>query len=211
LRRQRNNGGDGAYSAIDPYNPKLVYVSSQYAYLVRINIQPFGNQRTDISQGITEPGLFITPFILDGNDSSRLWLAGLALWRNDNRGDTWVKASSDEYTMNCIDGLSALAVSPGDSNLMLLGGTDGNIFRHTNALTGNSSTQMQAIKIADGYVSSINFDRNNPSKVVATVSTFGQPHAWLSNDAGITWNAIDPLGAEGLPDVPTQDPYCCSA
>ncbi len=199
------NGGDGSYSAIDPDDPNLVYVSSQYANLVRINIKPGGNARTNISDGITEPGLFITPFTLDQNDTSRLWLAGLALWRSDDRGDSWVKASTDEYTMNFIDGLSALAVSPGDSNKIILGGTDGNIFIHSSALSGNSGSQMDAIKIADGYVSSVNFDRNNPSKVVATISTFGQQHAWLSEDAGTNWLAIDPLGAAGLPDVPTHD------
>ncbi len=202
---QRINGGDGSYSAIDPNDPNLVYVSSQYANLVRINIQSSGNVRTSISEGISEPGLFITPFALDQNDTSRLWLAGLALWRSDNRGDVWTKASSDEYTMNFIDGLSALAVAPGNSDLVILGGTDGTIYRHTSALTGTGSTNMESIKIADGYISSVNFDQNNPNKVVATVSTFGQPHAWMSLDSGISWETIDDPSSAGLPDVPTHD------
>lgn len=202
---QQINGGDGSYSAIDPNDPNLVYVSSQYANLVRINIQPSGNIRTSISEGITEPGLFITPFTLDQNDTSRLWLAGLALWRSDNRGDSWTKASSDEYSMNFIDGLSALAVAPGNSDLVIMGGTDGNIFRHTNALSGTASTNMSSLKIADGYISSVNFDSNDPTKVVATVSTFGQPHAWMSLDSGESWEALDEPGSAGLPDVPTHD------
>ncbi|MBV1910731.1 MAG: putative Ig domain-containing protein [Kangiellaceae bacterium] len=199
------NGGDGSYSAIDPEDSNLVYVSSQYAYLVRINIQPGGNTATEIAGGIDAPGLFITPFTLDPNNNQRLWLAGLALWRSDNRGDTWVKASTDEYTMNYIDGLSAVAVAPGDSNLVLTGGTDGTIYRHTSALSGSSNSNMESVKISDGYISSINFDRNNASRVVATVSTFGEQHAWLSVDAGINWNAIDALGSAGLPDLPTHD------
>lgn len=201
----RINGGDGSYSAIDPSDSNLVYVSSQYANLVRINMQPSGNVRTAISNGITEPGLFITPFTLDPNETNRLWLAGLALWRSDNRGDTWTKASTDEYTMNFIDGLSALAVAPDNSDLVILGGTDGNIYRHTTALTGIASTNMSSVRIADGYISSVNFDRNNSNKVVATVSTFGQPHAWMSMDSGLTWEAIDASGNAGLPDVPTHD------
>jgi len=199
------NGGDGSYSAIDPKDPNTVYVSWQYANLVKVEIQNGENIKTNITGNFDAPGLFITPFTLDRNNNQRLFLAGLALWRGDTDGQNWVRASRNEYTMNYIDGLSAVAVQPGNSNLVLLGGTDGHIFRHTSALSGNSNYEMEKIKIADGYVSSVNFDRNNPNKVVATVSTFGQIHAWLSEDAGQSWIAIDQAGADGLPDLPTHD------
>ncbi len=202
---ERINGGDGAYSAIDPTDPTTVYVSSQYANLVRIKIRAGQNTVTSIGGSFDAPGLFITPFVLDPNDNSRLWLAGLALWRGENQGNNWSKASSNEYSMDYINGLSAIAVQPGNSDLVLTGGTDGYIYRHTYALSGNSSSNMQKIKVVDGYISAINFDRNNPQKVVATVSTFGQLHAWLSNDAGITWQAIDQSGVAGLPDLPAHD------
>ncbi|TQV89820.1 putative Ig domain-containing protein [Aliikangiella coralliicola] len=198
-------GGDGSYSAIDPKDSSTVYVSSQYANLARIKIQTGENQVTNIGGSFDQPGLFITPFTLDANDNTRLWLAGLALWRGENSGQSWVKASSDEYPMNFIDGLSAVAVQPGNSNLVILGGTDGHIFRHTAALTGSENFAMEKIKIADGYISAINFDRNNPQKVVATVSTFGELHAWMSNDAGVSWQAIDQPGSSGLPDLPAHD------
>jgi len=197
------NGGDGSYSAIDPKDSNTVYVSLQYASLTRLNLAT--GQRTNISGNFDAPGLFITPFTLDPNDNTRLWLAGLALWRGDDKGNSWTKVSTDEYQMDYINGLSSLAVQPGNSNLVIMGGTDGHVFRNTSTLSASSSTQMEKVKIADGYVSSINFDRNNPQKVVATVSTFGQPHAWLSNDSGVTWQSIDGSGATALPDLPTHD------
>ena len=198
-------GGDGSYSAIDPRDPSTVYVSSQYANLYRVELQGQGAQYFSIGQEFDAPGLFITPFIIDPNDNERLWFAGLALWRSDNQGNSWRKVSRDEYVMNFIDGMSALATQPGNSNLMLVGGTDGTIYRHVNALAGSSNTVMESTKIAEGYISSINFDRNNPDKVVATVSTFGQLHAWMSMDAGVTWQAIDQAGSAGLPDLPAHD------
>lgn len=204
-RWEHINGGDGSYSAIDPDDPSTVYVSSQYANLVKIQIRDGQNSAVNISGDFDNPGLFITPFSLDPNNSNQLWLAGLALWRGDSDGQNWVKVSRDEYTQNYIDGLSAVAVQPNNSNLVLLGGSDGYIYRHTSALSGNSSTIMSKIKIASGFISSINFDRNNPMKVVASVSTFGQLHAWLSEDAGQSWNPIDQLGSAGLPDLPTHD------
>lgn len=197
-------GGDGAYSAFDPEDDSTVYVSSQYANLVKLKLNSTANQEQNISRNFDGLGLFITPFILDQNNSSQLWLAGLGLWRGDNNGN-WVKSSRNEYPQNFIDGLSAIAVQPGNSNLVLLGGSDGHIFRHTNALSGTGDSIMQKIKITDGFISSINFDRNNPDKVVASVSTFGELHGWLSNDAGISWQAIDSAGAAGLPDLPVHD------
>ncbi len=202
---ERILGGDGSYSAIDPEDPSRVFVSSQYANIARINIQNGQNQVTDISADFEGPGLFITPFILDANNNDRLWLAGLALWRGENGGQNWVKASSDEYEMNFIDGLSAVAVQPGNSNLVILGGTDGFIYRQTNALSSDRNSNMQKIKIADGYISSINFDRNNRDKLVASVSTFGELHAWMSQDAGLSWLPLDQPGAAGLPDLPVHD------
>ena len=198
-------GGDGSYSAIDPRDSNLVYVSSQYANLYRVTITANGNQYQPIGNSFDEPGLFITPFMIDPNDNDTIWLAGIALWRSNDQGDNWSKVSRDEYTMNYIDGLSALAKQPGSSSLMLLGGTDGHIYRHTQANAGSNTYIMEKIKIADGYISSINFDRNDPNKVVATVSTFGQLHAWLSNDSGASWQAIDQAGSDGLPDLPTHD------
>lgn len=202
---QRILGGDGSYSAIDPKDSNTVYVSSQYANLYRLDLSGNNPQSTRIGGQFDAPGLFITPFVIDPNDNQQLWLAGLALWHSSDRGDNWQKVSRDEYTQDFINGLSALAVQPGNSNLLILGGSDGHIYRHTSATSGTSVFEMQKIKIADGYVSSVNFDRNNPDKVVATVSTFGQPHAWLSDDAGVTWQSLDAAGVDGLPDLPSHD------
>ena len=198
-------GGDGSYSAFDPRDSNLVYVSSQYANLYRLDLSGSTIQRTRIGEEFDAPGLFITPFTIDPNANDQLWLAGLALWYSSDRGDNWQKVSRDEYTQDYINGLSAVAVQPGNSNLVILGGTDGHIYRHTSAQSGSATFIMEKIKIADGYISSVNFDRNNPNKVVATVSTFGQSHAWLSNDTGVTWQSLDAAGSDGLPDLPTHD------
>ncbi len=198
-------GGDGAYSAIDPKDPNTVYVSSQYANLARIRWSNGVMTITDITSDFFGRSIFIAPFILDPNNHKRLWLAGMALWRSEDQGDNWNQTSINHYSMNYVDGMTAIAVQPGNSNLVLIGGSDGNIYRHTSALSGTGSTPMPSNRIAQGYISSINFDRNNPNKVAATVSTFGQAHAWLSDDAGVSWYAVGDSGIEALPDLPAHD------
>ena len=118
------------------HNPSNIYVSTQGGQ-VRRSVNG-GISFADATDGITDLGgggdftarpdnyLFITPFVMDPNQPSRLWIGGRRLFRTDNGADAWSPASAEL----AADGkVSALAVAPGDSDRVLAGTSAGDVFR----------------------------------------------------------------------------------
>ena len=102
--------------AIDPQNTNNLYVESQRFGFKR---STDGGYNFEFAlNGITEERqdfLFITPFVMDPNNSACLWAGGRRLWRTENRATSWVAAAS---TVNLGSAqVSAIAVVPGNSDL----------------------------------------------------------------------------------------------
>jgi photosystem II stability/assembly factor-like uncharacterized protein len=188
---RRAIGGDGSYTAIDPSDPFTMYGSSQYANLYRSVNGGYGWQPARNAQG--DDYLFITPFVLDAAAPSRLWLGGRKLWRTETRGEQWFAVST------ALPGLvSAIAVAPGKSDLVLVGLNTGHIVRNEAATSAHGQTEWLGTKPRDGFVTWITFDPFDTNTVYATYAGFGGDHLWRSTDAGKTWTAM----ATNLPDIP---------
>ena len=195
-------GGDGGYSAVDPTDIRNLYVESQWLGFMRST--DGGHNFEDAVAGITEDFrnfLFITPFVMDPNNSARLWTGGRRLWRTDNRAQEWTAASSINLGSAQV---SALAVAPGNSDFVVVGTTDGFIYRSDAALDAGSNTVWQNSRPRVGFVSSLAFDPSTPGVVYATYAGFGGPHVWRSGDGAVTWESIDGTGATAIPDIPVH-------
>jgi photosystem II stability/assembly factor-like uncharacterized protein len=179
-------GGDGAYVAVDPRNPSVIYASSQVGNIVKST--DGGATFRAARNGVTnEQFLFIAPFVMDPSEPSTLFLGGRRLWKTTNAADSWTAVTGP------LDALvSAIAVGPGGR--VLAGTANGSIYRSTGGSQFTSSAPRS------GFVSSLAFDAMNPSLAYATYAGFGGEHVWKSNDGGATWTAI----GNGLPDIPVH-------
>ena len=196
------SGGDGGYVAVDPQSPNILYVESQ-RFSFRKSTDGGYNFEAAV-EGITEERqdfLFITPFVMDPNNSRRLWTGARRLWRTDNGAEYWVAASANPLGSGTA---SAFAVAPGNSQFVLAGTTDGFIYRNDRALEAGSTTIWQSSRPRDGFVSSLAFDPTTTGVIYATYAGFGGRHVWRSEDNGLTWNAVDGTGALSLPDIPVH-------
>jgi len=195
-------GGDGGYVAVDPTNPSIIYAESQrFGFRKSVN---GGAEFSEAVAGITEPPwdfLFVTPFAMDPNDPQRLWTGGRRVWRTDDGAELWVPASPNPLGSGQV---SALAVDPGNSQSVLVGTTDGFVYRSTSALSANSSTSWESSRPREGFVTSMAFDPSSPGVVYATFAEFGGNHVWRSADTGVTWEPIDGGGAASIPDIPVH-------
>ena len=145
-------GGDGAYNAIDPDNSSIMYSSYIYISIRRHNItvdpetgaiNSWGQGSGGISSGIDTStygkGAFINPFILDPNNSSRMYTANKALWRSDN-----VKAASTSdvtwTNLGTFDGSNSgfeITIAPSNSKVMYVGvGYSASFYRILNPADG---------------------------------------------------------------------------
>jgi photosystem II stability/assembly factor-like uncharacterized protein len=196
------NGGDGGYVAINPQNPDILYVESQW-FGFRKSVDG-GQTFVDRVDGISEDYrnfLFISPFVMDPNNSSRLWTGGYRLWRTDNGAGTWSPASTNPLGSGIV---SALAVAPGNSDFVIVGTSEGYIYRNDSALSAGATTIWPSSRPRNGFVSSLAFDPSSPNVVYATYAGFGGPHVWRSDDDGETWESIDGTGGTAIPDIPVH-------
>jgi len=188
---------DGGFVVIDPANPNVIYAATSGSF-IRKSVDG-GQTFAPAYHGISDPGfVYIAPLVVDPSDGSRLWTGGRALWLSVNGAARWSQASPALQQGS----VTAIAVAPDDSNLVLAGTNAGVIIRNANALSG--SGQWTSATLRAGYVSWLAFDPVDHNVVYATYSTFGGGHVWRSADGGATWSGIDGAGAGALPDVPVH-------
>jgi len=191
--------GDVGYVAVNPDDTDVLYAS-----LTQLTI----SKSTDgwknyyyAMNGIDQKDqfLFVTPLLLDSTEPKRLWTGGAHLWRTDDSAENWTKASAQ------LNGsASAFAVLPSDSDRVLVGTSEGFVYRSSTARASTADTVWASSQPRKGFVSSVAFDPNGPGVVYATYSSFGGVHVWKSTDGGATWTGIDGVGLGSLPDLPVN-------
>ena len=206
-------GGDGGYSAVDPRDERIVYVTFQNGEVRKstdggITFDVATDGITDLERNDTSSFrafgdffLFITPLVMDPNEPSRLWTGGRRLWRTDDQAGRWSAASA-----NLVAGgkASAIAVAPGDSDRVVVGADSGHIYRSEGAAAAGEQTAWASSRPRPGFVSSVAFDPNDPNVVYATYAGFGGRHVWRSANGGRDWTAIDGRGEHRVPDIPVH-------
>jgi uncharacterized protein (TIGR03437 family) len=198
-------GGDGGFAAIDPADASTLYMDNNS---MSFHKSTDGGVTTPLAMnGIpsTETGLFIVPFAVDPNDGTKVWLgARSALYRTVDAAANWTAAAPQP---SANDDVSAIAISPFDSNTVVFGATDGHIYRSSSALSTTGTTAWASSQPRSTMVSWIAFDPNNRGVVYATYSAYRNgnlnvSHVYRSTDGGATWNGIDGAGSTALADIP---------
>jgi sugar lactone lactonase YvrE len=193
------NGGDGGYVAVDQRRPNVLY--SEFTGITIRKSTDAGKSFSSAVFGIADGGSFINPYVMDPSESQRLYTGGDYLWRTSNGASNWSRASALTAGVGKV---TAIAVSPTDSNYALAGMSDGYLLLTNVALISGPQTVWNGSRPRGGYVSSVAFDPTNREIVYATYSTFGGAHVWRSVDGGANWSALDGSGVGALPDLPVH-------
>ena len=205
-------GGDGGYVAVNPANTNMLWAENTGLSIVRSTNG--GATYSSFTSGINEASgnfLFINTFTQDPNNPAIMWTGGAFPWRTTKATDTPTVSSPIWTKAGAFFGqrLTAIAVAPGDSNTVYIGGQTGSVWRNSAALTATSATTWASSKPRpdSNYVSWVAVDPTVKTTVYATVSTFnagGTGHVFKSTDGGVTWSNIDGSGATGIPDTPVH-------
>jgi hypothetical protein len=213
-------GGDGGFVAVDPVNDQVFY--GEYVFLAMHRSTNGGQSASYICDGITE-GLpaedggndycgaaatkkanFIAPFILDPNNSNRLLGGAASLWVSDNARGTPVTWRTIKDPSAATDNfINAIAVAPGNSNVIWVGHNNGEIQR---SLDGASATPTwtrvgQGSGMPARSVQRITLDRDNPNRAIVAFTGFTPNNVWQTLDGGFTWASI----TGNLPFAPVFD------
>jgi photosystem II stability/assembly factor-like uncharacterized protein len=195
------NGGDGFESAIDPFNPNIVYAQSQHGGLVRFDkatgettaIQPKARKGENAYRWNWDVPLFTSQ-----HKKGRIYFAAEKVFRSDDYGNTW-EVISEDVTRNLernklpfmgrvwgIDAVgkndgaalygtvSALSESPKNENLIAVGTDDGLIQVTTDGgKTWKKSETFPGIP-AMTYVYHLQFSQHDENVLYATFNNHKQ-------------------------------------
>jgi photosystem II stability/assembly factor-like uncharacterized protein len=200
-------GGDGGQVQIDPTDPNYVY--GEYQYLGVHRSTNGGASARTITRGLGDVGSgrsnFVAPLRLDPNDPRRLYAGGARLWRTaDARASTvsWSQIKPDVGSL-----ISAIAISPGMSDRVLVGHNDGRLYRTTNG-TAASPTWIAVDDngandpLPGRVITRLTFDPNDARVAYLTLGGFSADNLWRSGDGGATWQPIVGTAPLALPDAP---------
>jgi photosystem II stability/assembly factor-like uncharacterized protein len=225
-------GGDGGWCAADPTDPNVFY--GEYVFLnVHRNMDgattddldgnryisgQFWNEslrRWDwkpipftIPDAKNQRALFIAPFVLDPNEPSRLLAGGVSLWRTDDAKTPNTPASGPAWSAikpSAGPPISAIAIAKGDSNIVWVGHTDGQVFRTTNGVAASPVWQRAdhtgpSPLTPQRYCTGITIDPANAQVVYVTFGGYVTGNVWKTTDGGQTWTDISGT----LPEAPAR-------
>ncbi len=205
----RTLGGDGAFSAVSE-QARFLYASAQQGRVFRII--PDFEERALVSFSRVDPVgagekegqkyLFINPFILDPNETDRMFIAGGdAIWRNQNLSQ--IPAGTREKQVDGWDKLentvlpdsvqvSALAASVNISNRLYYGTTNGSLFRIDNAHLGEGElSEISGIDFPDeGNIMCIAVNPENAEEFMVVFSNYNVPSIFLTTNGGVNFEQI---------------------
>jgi len=217
----RINGGDGGYVAVNPQNTNTLFLET-----TGLSLRKSTNGGLSFASAVTgiagDAFPFITVFRMDPTTPTRLWIGGRFMWRTDNNATNWTRTSNAQQTGGSI---TAMAIAPTNSNIVIDGAASGQLRRTTIGLTANAASVLNTVWLqsftprgnGNGTISWVEYDPTNANNVWATISNFnGVPnvngtsagHVFKSTDGGATWVLADgtqtPGNVNAIPDIPAH-------
>ena len=207
----RFGSGDGGHIAIDPVEDAVFGTYQQgrvHRCLACVGV-------TTICAGITEADPancgtanvlavnFYAPLELDPNNSSRLYLGANSLWLSSNTKaavPTWsvAKAPVAGTTTGTASTnyINAVSIHQANSNIVLVGHNDGQIFRTSNMLSAIPTWSALAGSLPTGrMVGALLIDPVDSNRIYVGFSGYFADNFWRSDNGGATWQNI----SSGLP------------
>ncbi len=201
-------GGDGGYAAIDWTNPNYIYGEYVYARVHRSTNG--GSSASYIDGGITESGSaanFIAPITLDPNNALRLYVGAASLWVTNNARAGTVAWTNIKPSVS--SNIAAIAVAPGNANVVWVGHNDGRIYKTANATA--ASPTWTAVDdngatnpLPNRFVERIVIDRTDSNTVFVGLGGFSTGNLRKTSNGGTTWIDLSGSGVTGLPASPVN-------
>jgi uncharacterized repeat protein (TIGR01451 family) len=205
--------GDGAWAAIDPNIPTIVYANCQNIALQRSLSDGVAGSFTGITNQIPPPpgerSLFIPPLVQDRNQSGRLYFGTFRVWQSMDYGNNW-SAISPDLTSNSGNEVTSVMASRANNNDVYATTTDGRVWRTTSASTGTGAigtwTNLTKAPLPGRYATMVITDDVSPDIAYVSYSGFSGfvdsvGHIFKTTDGGTTWTDI----SGNLPNTPVND------
>ncbi len=187
-------GGDGMECIIDPTNDNYQYGTYIDGEIERTTDGWYlSENRTIISDNIADAdgGWWVSPYMLDPNNSQILYVGYNDVWKSTDRGDSFTQISS----MNSSDNLRSMAMSPANSSVLYVADRY-NIWKTDNG--GTSWTDITGTLPGAYAITNIAVKHTSADTLWVTFGGYDANRIYESTDGGSSWSNI----SAGLPNLP---------
>lgn len=190
------NGGDGMDCQVDPIDPNVYYVSSQYGNLRRTTNG--GNSYTNIRNNISgrPAGSWITPFIITPDNNKELIAGFKHIYYSDDRGDNWMSIQNSEVSSELC---TRLAMTGGATpTIYAIFDGDAPVYYADNYVRGQHATFDTISVPYSGYISDIKAHPTDSGRFYLTFSAYNNTQVAEYNQG--VWTKLN----AGLPNIPVR-------
>lgn len=208
--------GDGAFVAVDPFDPAIVYGSIYPPSIFERNHEGGVGDYTAWSPDSFSPGyvegldqeenwLFYPPFTIDPANEGVLYLPSNRVYATEDRGDNWFPIS-DYLNDSDYGSIQSITLAPSDTAVIYVGTTDGTMYVSRDGINSSEDSweNITGPAFPVRNLASIIVDPNDADLVYAVFGGFDQQtpdtpgHVFRSTDGGGNWEDI----SFNLPDAP---------
>lgn len=185
-------GGDGMECIIDPTDDNFMYGALYYGDIRRSTNGglSFSTIADEGKNGITEGGAWVTPYKLDPNNASRMFIGYNNIWRSEDvktpasNAVVWSKISNFTNTSNVVD----IAIAPSNSNVIYVSKEgSSNFYSTNNALSASPTwTDLEVNLPISGTPKDIEIDPLDPTRLFIALGN----DIYESIDGGLTWTNV---------------------
>ena len=184
-------GGDGMECLIDYSDDDYMYASVYYGNIARStnNGYSFGGFAANNTNGITESGAWVTPYILDKDNPNIMFIGYKNVWRTTTAksGSVSFIAISSSLGGSNSSNMRQLRQSKVDGNRLFAIRSDNKLFRSDNALANSPTwTDLTSYLPISSTVRDIETDPYNNNVVWLSIGN----QIWKSTNGGTSWSNI---------------------
>ncbi len=202
LNWQQYLDGDGFQSVVDPFDPNVVIMESQYGNMAKIDFT-FGTNRTSITSGLPSSqdkinNPFFAPIAADINPNYKgfYYHGRKGVYYNTESGNSdWVQSLKDRTTF--CTALGVANYTKNDYYGLYAGFANGELF-YTGDL--ESWVQVNMNGLPNRAISNIVTSANDSSTAYVVLSGYGTPHVYKTTNKGKNWLNI----GQDLPNSPAN-------
>jgi photosystem II stability/assembly factor-like uncharacterized protein len=183
-------GGDGMECAIDYTDYNIQYASGTNGRFERTT-NHWGSS-TDISGSISDTAHWVTPFIIDPNTHTTLYMGRQDVWKSTDQGTNWSKIS----TIHTDSKFRSLAVAQSNSQVIYAADPD-----HIWVTLNGGTTWSEitgTLPVGSNSITYITVKDDDSATAWVSLGQYNSDGVYETTDAGATWTNI----STGLPEIP---------
>ncbi len=191
-------GGDGMECIIDHSDPSTMYGTLYFGRLYRSKDKgsSFSTIVRSDSSGVHESGGWVTPYMMDPQNSNELVIGKKDLYKSTDQGDSWWKLNSGPMGSGNFKTLAQCNSAPGH----IYAAKHSTLWKRV--ISSSSFVERDSgLPVAQLSITHLEAHKEDPYKAWVTFSGYeAQKKVYYTSDGGKSWSNR----SQGLPNVPAN-------